>query len=196
MLTYDMPQRDDIVIAWGRLTVWCRLLTASAVEIWMKQSDGVPTDKMERGWLRAFALIPLDRLNAMGTGRANAIQDRGIGQGCLVMLIMLRGDDRWLRKLRKVLFRHGIQSMPVYDYGKTNGTESRQEPYKTALSYHSTCKVTVFCRYEHKSVIRKKLLQYVSTMIINQFIGQEQNITRMGCSIMLPPILLITSYVY
>ena len=39
--------------------------------------------------------------------------------------------------------------MPVYDYGKTNGTESRHEPYKTALSYHSTCKVTVFCRYEH-----------------------------------------------
>ena len=49
MLTYDMPQRDDIVIAWGGLTVWCRLLTASAVEIRMKQSDDVPTDKMERG---------------------------------------------------------------------------------------------------------------------------------------------------
>ena len=54
MLTNDMPQCEDIVIARGRHTERSRLLTASVVKIRMKWFDDIP-DKVKCGCQCPFA---------------------------------------------------------------------------------------------------------------------------------------------
>ena len=55
MLTDDVPQRDDIVVARGGQAERSRLLAASAVMVGMEWFDNVLTDKVECGCQRPFA---------------------------------------------------------------------------------------------------------------------------------------------
>lgn len=58
MLTYNVPQCDDIIIAQGRETERCRLTATSAVKIRTKRLDKMLPDNMKGRRQRPFAPRP------------------------------------------------------------------------------------------------------------------------------------------
>ena len=144
MLTNDVPQCDDIVIARGRQAKWCRLQPASAVVMGMERFNMMSLNSVEQRSLSSFAPGSVCGQNALRARRTNAIQLSGIGQCGLVRLLPMRSHDRQLCVLWESLRRRYGVSVPVGQNCQANNKQCCQKPYETALPFHSDRKGSHF----------------------------------------------------
>lgn len=114
MSTNDVPQCDDVIVARGRHTEGCRLTAASAVVVGIKGFDDMlPDGKTAKRRDGPFRLRALSRQDALGTGTADAVNLRGIGQCGFLMVLMLWSQDGRLAMLTGLCDGHVIMALPV-----------------------------------------------------------------------------------
>ena len=114
MSTNDVPQCDDVIVARGRHTEGCRLPAASAVVVGIKGFDDMlPDGKTAKRRDGPFRLRALSRQDALGTGTADAVNLRGIGQCGFLMVLMLWSQDGRLAMLTGLCDSRIITVLPV-----------------------------------------------------------------------------------
>ena len=114
MSTNDVPQCDDVIVARGRHAEGRRLPAASAVVVGIKWFDDMlPDGKTAKRRDGSFRLRALSRQDALGTGTADAVNLRGIGQCGFLMVLMLWSQDGRLVMLTGLCDGHVIMALPV-----------------------------------------------------------------------------------
>ena len=114
MSTNDVPQCDDVIVARGRQAEGRRFQTASAVVVGIKRFDNMlPEGKTAKRRDDSFRLRSLGWKDALGTGAADAVNLRGVGQRGFLMVLMSRSQNGGLPVLTGFFDSCVTKVMPV-----------------------------------------------------------------------------------